>query len=254
MIARDPTQRFSDRVENYIRARPGYPHELLATFKTECGLTPESPIADVASGTGIFTRMLLENGNPVFAVEPNSEMRLAAERLLAGYPKLTSVEGSAEDTTLPDHSVAFVTAAQAAHWFDLDRAHREFARILQPRGWVSLIWNERLTAGNAFLHGYEQLLLTYATDYKEVRHEQTTAVIGSFFSPIPYRERTFANAQQLDYTMLEQRLLSSSYVPLQGHPKHAAMILELRRLFDASQTDGRVRLDYQTRVFYGQFS
>jgi len=218
MTAPDPTQRFSDRVDNYIHATPGYPPEILATLRQKCRLTPDSRVADIASGTGIFTRMLLDNGNPVFAVEPNREMRSAAERLLGAFSNFTSVAGSAEATTLPDNSVAFVTAAQAAHWFDLPRARHEFARILQPRGWTALIWNERLTSTTPFLRDYEQLLLTYSTDYQKVRHEHTTAVIDKFFTPAPYQEQVYPTSQELDYSALEQRLLSSSYAPLQDHP------------------------------------
>jgi ubiquinone/menaquinone biosynthesis C-methylase UbiE len=253
MKTADPTQRFSDRVESYVRARPGYPPEVLATLRLDCGLTPATRIADVASGTGIFTRLLLENGNPVFAVEPNHEMRSAAEQLLASFPNFTSVAGSAEATTLPDHSVAIVTAAQAAHWFNLPRARAEFTRILNPGGWVALLWNERVTSTTPFLREYEQLLLTFAIDYKEVRHEKTTAVIGDFFAPLPHRERVYSTFQDLDYSALELRLLSSSYAPLADHPNHAPMLRELQRIFDAGQRNGQVRLDYQTRLYYAQF-
>jgi ubiquinone/menaquinone biosynthesis C-methylase UbiE len=253
MPAADPTQRFSDRVENYIKARPGYPPEVIATLAKECGLISHSQVADIASGTGIFTRLLLENGNPVFAVEPNAEMRSAAERLLADYPNFKSIAGTAESTTLPDHSVEFITAAQAAHWFDLPRTRREFIRILQPGGWVALLWNERLTSSTQFLRDYEQLLLTYAIDYKEVRHEKTTAVIGSFFAPLPHQERMFSTRQEIDYAVLEQRLLSSSYAPLANHPNHAPMLRELKRIFESGQQDGRVRIEYQTRLYYAQF-
>src|SRR5882672_3406944 len=125
MPASDATSRFSDRVENYIRYRPGYPPGVLQALKAECGLTPGHVLADIASGTGIWTRTLLENGNPVFGVEPNAEMREASERLLAEFPKFTSVAGAAEATTLADHSADFVSAAQAAHWFDRGRARHE---------------------------------------------------------------------------------------------------------------------------------
>jgi ubiquinone/menaquinone biosynthesis C-methylase UbiE len=134
MPAANATSRFSDRVANYVRYRPGYPPDALAALREECGLAPDHFVADIASGTGIWTRMLLENNNSVFGVEPNAEMRAAGERLLQGFPKFTSVAGSAEATTLADHSVEFVTAAQAAHWFDRGRARREFVRILKPGG------------------------------------------------------------------------------------------------------------------------
>src|ERR1700757_2139863 len=125
----DPTQRFSSRVNNYVRYRPGYPPEVLEFLKKECGLTGNTVVADIASGTGIWTRWLLANGNKVFGVEPNEEMRKAGEKYLQDYPRFTSVAGTAEETTLADRSVGMVTAAQAAHWFDRVRARKEFVRI-----------------------------------------------------------------------------------------------------------------------------
>ena len=250
-MSKAPTARFSDRVETYARFRPGYPPEVLDLLRTECGLRPNHVVADIASGTGIFTKLLLENGNPVFAVEPNREMREAGIRLLASYDRLTAVAGTAEETTLPSASMDFVTAAQAAHWFDRDRARREFARILRPRGWCVLIWNERRTVTTPFLRNYEELLLTYGTDYKEVRHERTTAVIHEFFAPSPYRECVFDLRQQFDYEGAAGRLPSSSYAPLEDHPNHASMMRELERIVRAHAQQGLVEFEYNTRVYYG---
>jgi ubiquinone/menaquinone biosynthesis C-methylase UbiE len=250
----DSTLRFSSRVENYIRYRPGYPSQVLEVLKNECQLTQKSVVADIACGTGIFTRMLLEHGNKVVGVEPNREMREAAERLLAAYPNFTSIAGTAEATTLPDESVDFATAAQAAHWFDLPRARRDFSRILKPGGWAVLIWNERSTNTTPFLRAYEQLLMTYGTDYQQVRHENTTENIGSFFAPSPFEQRIFDLQQNFDYAELEGRLLSSSYAPLEGNPNYAPMLAELRRIFDAHQVDGRVSMGYRTRIYYGRLS
>ena len=251
MPASDSTTRFSTRVENYVRYRPAYPREVIALMRDECGLRPEHIIADIASGTGIFTRLLLENGNPVFAIEPNADMRLAGEHYLGNNSRLTTLAGTAEATMLPDHSVDFVTAAQAAHWFDRAQARREFVRILKPAGWCVLIWNERRTATTPFLRDYEQLLLTYGTDYENVRHERTTETLPEFFSPNRCQERIFDYQQQFDYAALEGRLLSSSYAPLDGHPKHAPMLNELHRIYDLHQAGGRVAFEYNTRVFYG---
>jgi SAM-dependent methyltransferase len=252
MPASNATSRFSDRVENYVRYRPVYPVEALRSLRNECGLSPSHVIADIASGTGIWTRMLLENGNLVFGIEPNAEMRAAGERLLAGYPAFTSVAGTAEATTLPAASVDFVTAAQAAHWFDRAGSRREFARILKPGGWLVLLWNERLTDSTPFLREYEQLLLTYGTDYTDVRHENTTELLGEFFDSEPFQERTFANRQEFDYGGLEGRLLSSSYAPGPEHGGYIPMLAELRRLFDAHSVDGKVQVDYWTRVYTGR--
>ena len=252
MSTSNATSRFSDRVENYVRYRPGYPAEALQALRSECGLMRQHVVADLASGTGIWTRMLLENGNTVCGVEPNAEMRQAGERLLAEFPKFTSVAGKAEASTLPDASVDFVTAAQAAHWFDRERARREFVRILKPSGWLVLLWNERLTDSTPFLRAYEKLLLNFGTDYEEVRHERTTDAVNEFFDPVPYRELVFPARQEFDYPGLEGRLLSSSYAPGPDHPKHAAMLRELRRVFEANAIQGRVAFDYKTRVYFGR--
>jgi SAM-dependent methyltransferase len=254
MPVQNATQRFSSRVDNYVRYRPGYPREVLNLLKKECDLTTESIIADIAFGTGIFTRVLLENGNRVFGVEPNAEMRRAGEEFLRSYPRFTSVAGTAEATTLPDHSVEIVTAAQAAHWFDREKARGEFIRILKPGGWCVLLWNERRTDSTSFLREYEQLLLTYGADYEEVRHERTTAEIAGFFSPTPFELSTLEMRQEVDYAGLEGRLLSSSYTPTPEHENYEPMLRELQRIFDEHQTNGRVSLDYNTLVYYGQLS
>jgi SAM-dependent methyltransferase len=255
-MSQSPTARFSDRVENYVRYRPGYPREVLDLLRAECGLRPSHVIADIASGTGAFTRLLLENGNSVFAVEPNGAMREMGVRQLEslqshGSNRLVSVAGTAEETTLRSASVDFVTAAQAAHWFDLPRTRAEFVRILRPGGWCVLIWNERETTTTPFLRDYEQLLLTYGTDYKEVRHERTTAMIHEFLAPALSEERVFSLRQRFDYEGLAGRLWSSSYAPLEGHHSYEPMMRELQRIFRAHAEDDVVTFEYKTRVFYG---
>jgi SAM-dependent methyltransferase len=254
MPASNATSRFSDRVENYVRYRPGYPPAVLQELKSQCGLTPRHGIADVASGTGIWSRTLLENGNAVFGVEPNAEMREAGERLLAAFSKFRSVAGTAEATTLPDHNVDFVTAAQAAHWFDRRRARSEFVRILKPGGWLVLLWNERLTDSTPFLRDYEQLLLKYGTDYQDVRHEHTTDSVNEFFDPAPFQERAFEMLQEFDYSGIEGRLMSSSYAPEPGHPQHAPMLRELHRIFDEFAVNGHATFEYRTRLYFGRLA
>jgi SAM-dependent methyltransferase len=225
---------------------------VLATLRKECGLTPAHVIADIASGTGIWTKMLLENGNPVYGVEPNADMRDAGQRLLAAFPNFTSIDGKAEATTLADAGVDFVTAAQAAHWFDRDWTRREFARILKPGGWLVLLWNEREVDTTPFLRDYEQLLLTFGIDYADVRHERTTEAVNEFYAPAPYCERVFPMQQEFDYAGVEGRLLSSSYAPGPGHPKHEPMLRGLWGIFSEHALGGRVAFTYKTRVFFGQ--
>ena len=250
---RDVTQRFSTRVENYIKYRPGYPPGVLDTLVAECGLTRASVIADVGSGTGILAEVFLRNGNTVHGIEPNREMREAAERLLAAYPNFHSLDATAEATTLPGQSVNFVTAGQAFHWFQPAEARSEFGRILKPGDWVVLTWNFRQLGTTAFLRAYEQLLNTYGTDYAEVHHRgnATEDIIEQFYGRAP-RLAVFPNSQSFDFEGLKGRLLSSSYTPEPGHPHHGPMLQALRAIFDEHQEGGRVTFEYETRLYYGQ--
>ena len=251
MPVQNATQRFSSRVDTYVRFRPGYPPELLALLRSECGLTPGSVIADIGSGTGKLSELFLENGNRVFAVEPNLEMRTAAERLLAHHPGFNSIAAAAEATTLPAQSVNFVTAGQAAHWFDLGKAAAEFARILKPEGWVVLVWNDRRME-TPFQKDYEEVLATYGTDYQEVRHEHTAARLPELFGHAAFQQRTLSMTQTFDYAGLEGRLLSSSYTPQPDDPHYQPMLAALRDVFEKHNSQGKVEFEYWTRVFYGQ--
>jgi len=252
MASPSSTQRFSDRVENYIRYRPGYPQGAVDLLISEAGLTDRSLVADIGSGTGISAELLLRQGIPVTGVEPNEPMRAAAERLLSGYPGFTSVDGTAQATTLPDHSVDLILAAQAFHWFAGAETRAEFTRILRPGGLIALLWNVRLVDTTPFLIGYEALLLEFGTDYNTVRHETIDSrVLGSFFTE-GYTLHTFPNQQVFDYASLRGRLLSSSYAPAPGQPRHEEMIAELQRLFALHQQDGTVSIDYTTEVYLGR--
>lgn len=248
----NPTGRFSDRVADYVRARPGYPGELLDVLARRCGFSPRAVVADVGSGTGLLARLFLEHGNPVFGVEPNAEMRLAGEGFLEDYLGFRSVDGGAEATTLPDASVDFVTAGQAFHWFDRERARREFARILKPHGWVVLIWNDRRLDATPFLRGYEDLLVRHCPDYLKVVHRNVDApALRAFYGPQGFEEVVLDNRQHFDWDGLVARHLSSSFVPKTGHEEGMAA---LRSLFDTHQVGGQVEFEYDTRVQFGHLS
>ena len=254
-MAKDPTRRFSGRVENYIKYRPGYPAELIDLLRNKCQLTQSSIIADIGSGTGILTRPLLDNGYAVFGVEPNREMREAGEDLLRGYDHFTSIDGSAESTTLPDQSVDLITAGQAFHWFDRIKTKSEFRRIIRQGGWIALIWNERLITSSPFLAAYEKLLQDYAPEYILVDHRNVNDdKLKEFFAPEFYETATFPNHQDFDYEGLEGRLLSSSYVPNLGDPNSLPMVAELQRIYAKYNVDGKVRIEHMTRIHYAQIA
>lgn len=250
------TQRFSDRVANYVRYRPTYPADIIPALHRETGFTAEHIVADIGSGTGISTEIFLRNGNPVYAVEPNSAMREAAESLLASYPDFHSIAATAEATTLPDQSIDYIVAGQAFHWFDPTATQVEFRRILRSDGWVVLMWNDRKTDTTPFLHAYEALLLEFSTDYTEINHKNITdsheAKFNHFFRDGHYQTLRFPNYQYFDYEGVKGRLLSSSYAPNESHPRHFPMLAALQRIFDDHQENGQVIFEYDTELFIGR--
>jgi ubiquinone/menaquinone biosynthesis C-methylase UbiE len=252
----DPKKRFSSRVERYIKYRPSYPQDILEFLKKKEILSTKSIIADIGSGTGILSELFLKEGNKVYGVEPNSDMRNAGERLLSKYSNFISLEGSAEDTKLDENSIDIITAGQAFHWFHLERAREEFIRILKPKGWVILIWNCRKKLTNSFLKEYEKFLLKYGTDYKAI--EKSKLDFNKFFKrdkkEIKHNRFTFDNYQIFDYKGLEGRLLSTSYIPLSDHPNYKEMIKDLKLLFEKFQKNGCIKFEYDTEVIYGQLS
>lgn len=248
------TTRFSNRVEDYIRYRPHYPSDVIDLFRSELNMQPGNAIADIGSGTGILSSMLLDNGYRVCAVEPNREMRAAAERLLGHYPGFISMDGTAEHTSLSPHSIDLLTAAQAFHWFDIEKSREEALRILKPGTYAVLLWNDRSADADGFAMEYEALLTTL-TDYNVVNHRNTsTPAFDRFYGKSNYRIRNFDNYQQFDLQGLKGRLMSSSYAPVEGDPAHEPMMRELESIFNRHNKGGYITIKYDTKVVYGKMS
>ena len=249
----DTITRFSNRVVNYVKYRPGYPAEVLGLFETEMGLKRSSVLADIGSGTGLSAKLFLENGNTVYGVEPNAAMREAAEEYLRSFPNFISHNGTAENTNLDDASMDLVIAAQAFHWFDPYKTRGEFRRILKPGGYVALIWNERQLDTTEFLREYEMLLLKYGSDYHKVRHENIDQEKLTAFFETGFSHAIFANEQVFDFQGLRGRVLSASYMPAEDGPSFPALEKELRELFAKHSENDRIKVFYDTNIYYKQY-
>ena len=246
--------RFTNRVDDYVRARPGYPDAVAGMLATSFGLGPSWTIADVGAGTGISAELLLGRGASVVAIEPNEAMRAAASTRLGSQPGFRAIAGSAEATSLDAASVDAVVAAQAFHWFDRAAFRLECRRILKDGGIVALMWNVRRVEASPFDAEYEALIRTHATDYLKVRHENVSDdELAAFFAG-PFERGVFDNPQRLDAAGLRARLTSSSYVPAPDDPRCDAMLADLDALFARHAVDGRVVMNYDTRVYAGALS
>ncbi|WP_267224106.1 class I SAM-dependent methyltransferase [Dyella silvae] len=247
-----PTERFSDRVAEYVRYRPDYPMAMLEWLQREHGVSSHWLVADIGAGTGISSKLFLDGGHRVIAVEPNEPMRMAAEQWLGDNERFRIVDGRATETGLDSGSVDLVAVAQAFHWFDQAAARREFQRILRPGGLAAIIWNSRRLVGTPFLEGYESLLKTYGTDYTSVAERYGDEPrMRAWFGAGYLGMGRFDHGQLLDYDGLSGRLQSSSYAPRAGHPQHEPMMHALRELFDSCAVDGRISFDYDTVIYVG---
>lgn len=248
----DSIERFNDRAVEYNKFRPSYPREMLDFFKAKLGMTSDHVLVDIGAGTGKLTEILLQNGNSVYAVEPNDEMRRLAYLHFSNNPAFVAVKGTAERTNLPEQAADFVFAAQAFHWFEVEAARKEFMRILRGKRMVVLIWNIRIITGTAFLEGYERALREYAPEY--VRHGQDyidPEAVTLLFSDHHYKTVRFPNSQMLSEVGLIGRILSNSYVPSPSDDRFQALLTAIQNLFHAYKANGRVRIEYYTEVIYG---
>ncbi len=246
--------RFSGKADVYARFRPGYPAELLRRLERERGFSPEAVVADVGSGTGKLTEVFLANGNRVFAVEPNSDMRAAAEGALSSDPRFSSIDGTAEATGLGPASVDVITAGQAFHWFDPERAGAEFRRILRPGGFVALIWNDHDTASSLFLREYDAFLQEHSRNgVRELGQRRPEAEVIRDFLPVDYRVTEVPNSQEFDLEGLWGRYRSASYSLTDDDPRQAAARERLGEIFRRHQVDGRVVFPLRTVMHHGSF-
>lgn len=248
----DNTKRFTGRVNAYRRYRSRYPREVLGLLREYCGLTPRSVIADIGSGTGMLAEVFLENGNEVFAIEPNSAMRSACKELEASHSSLCCIEGTAEATTLPARSVDFVTAGRAFHWFKHEDCRSEFMRILRPGGWVMFASLGRQKGTEPLLQDFENLLMRYP-DYASIRAQfDMEEACRKFFVNCEIHRAEFPAVQNLSYEELEGQTLSFSMIPLPEDAGFPALRRALQDYFSRHQAGGRVPVPTDCTIYVGQ--
>lgn len=249
----NPTGRFTGRVEAYRRYRSRYPREIIPLLCEKCGLTPDSVVADIGAGTGMLSELFLENGNRVFAVEPNAEMRAACEELTAKFPQLTCVDGTAEHTHLADDSVDLIAVGRAFHWFDHDKCRPEFERILQSRGWAVLAGLGPRRGKEPVQDEYQAILREHGIDYSRLHDRYNVKEsVKRFFEGGVLQEAEFPGAEELTYEGLEGHTLSLSVTPKPDHPGFPAMQAALKSYFEKYQHDGKMRLPMNCHIYMGQ--
>jgi SAM-dependent methyltransferase len=246
----DNTERFSDRVDDYAKYRPLYPTELFDFIHHDLLSEKSSVIADIGSGTGISSLPFLKLGHTVFGVEPNTSMREFSLQSLKELKLFTAIDGTAEETGLPNNYADLIFCAQAFHWFDPHRALAEFKRILKVPGIVALVWNDRNTDDNEFSRAYEDLILKHAVDYKKVNHKRIDLDFLNGVIPYTIKNQEFSNYQLLDLQGLIGRLASSSYMPPRDTEQFTKMLKDLDQLFHRHNFGGEVKITYTTRLFY----
>lgn len=243
------TEKFTGKAEVYSAARPSYPNALFEYLKSELGADENTVFADIASGTGKFTQPLVKMGCTVYAVEPNDDMRGQAELLLSGYDHFISVNGSAENTGLPDDSVDYISAAQAFHWFDPQLFAAECKRILKPNGKVILLYNSRDEKAPLTVR-LAEICRRLCPNFKGFSGGNSDEDLKSFFSG-GFKKITFKNDLYYSRDSFVQRMLSSSYAPFESAPNYSAFVNELKSLFDEFAQNNILLMPNHTYLYIG---
>lgn len=245
------SERFTNRVGDYVRYRPDYPIAATDELSAELSLASGMTVADIGAGTGLLTLSLMRTGANVIAIDPNEDMLAAAREYLAGHDNVRIIVGSAEETSLSEQSLDAITAGQAFHWFDHARAREEFLRVLKPGGMVALVWNAKAFGTSPFLAGYERILDERVPEFAEVRHETSgDAEIAEFYGSEP-TVYSFPHEQRFNWDGVLGRAMSSSYTPKPGHSNHESFVTALRNLFHEHAEDDTIAWPYTTMFYVG---
>ncbi|MGB3063100.1 class I SAM-dependent methyltransferase [Sphingobacterium thalpophilum] len=241
-------ERFTDRVVDYERYRPSYPKEIIKILKERLGLTRKWLVADIGSGTGLSTQLFLENGNDVFAIEPNRQMRESLVHHFKTYRNLIALNATAENTSIEPGCVDLIFAGQSFHWFDRNACRVEFDRILAKDGHIVLAWNQR-DPEDAFQQEYEQFLCDHIPNYRSLTHKHISDQdIQEFLAPRPMIKVSLPNQQIFDLRSFLGRVRSSSYFP-KNQTENKSLYDELHVLFDRYAISEKIVFKYITEIY-----
>ena len=247
----DYTQRFTGRAEAYSSYRPTYPKQFLDILNKEANFDSTKIVADIGSGTGILSKLFLENGNRVFSVEPNDDMRSVAGSNLGHFQRFASIKGTAENTTLEDRSVDLISVGQALHWFDSKRSWKEFSRIIKRGGYLCILYNDRKTDdASGIMQRYEEIIDKHARNKPNLERVEDD-ILSKFFSGWSFKKFSISNEQVLDFEGLVGRVCSASYMPQQNQQGFSEVKRELKDMFSKYQKDNKIMLSYETNIFLG---
>ena len=239
----NPQSRFTSRAENYAKYRPSYPNEVIDSIVAELGDPSKLIAADIGAGTGISSRLLADRGIKVMAIEPNAAMRSVAQP----HPGVEFLDGSAEDTNLPDASLDLVTCFQSFHWFNPKPTLKEFARILKPQGKLAAVWNNR-NRSDEFTKEYSILTKKASNNDSELRYGTERYIRDtSWLNPV--RHLIFPYQQALSSEALIGRAMSTSYLPQSGEVCDRSFD-DLKQLHQQyADENGLVYLQYLTNLY-----
>jgi ubiquinone/menaquinone biosynthesis C-methylase UbiE len=245
--------KFTGKASIYKKHRPNYPDEYIDYLAEYNSLGPQSVIADIGSGTGILSKRLLEKGFRVVCVEPNGDMRSAAETELKDYPGFTSINGTAEHTGLAGKSADLITAAQAFHWFDKDLFKAECRRVLKDGANVALVWNSR-EESSPFVRENSEIMKRFCPLFKGFSGgiDEDPDMFEAFFRDGSFDHRVFKNDLRYDLNGFIGRTLSASYAPGEGSPDYKGFITALTELFEKYSSEGEVVMQNITRSYIGR--
>lgn len=237
---------FSTKVADYSASRPDYPEPLFERLSAACELSADAVIADIGAGTGLLTQGLLQRGYQVIAVEPNAAMRQACDHFLGKFSGYRSVEGSAESIPLEASSVDLITAAQAFHWFEIEKARTECLRVLRPKGKVALIWNDRVFEDP--LHVELDTIFAEFGGAKRaalVAHAKGTDVLRFFGLTTPM-EFSWPHEHLLVEEGLASLVFSRSYMPERNSPAGKEVRFRVYEVFSRFAKAGVLAVRYRT--------